>query len=44
MGSLLDLAFDEETSAWELAATGVGRNDGTGHLHETLIEAAAPTH
>ncbi len=35
---LLDLAFDEETSAWELGEDGTwSRNAGTQHLHEVLI-------
>ena len=36
---LLDLAFDADTSAWELDATGTWtRNAGTVHLQEALIE------
>jgi polyphosphate kinase len=36
---LLDLAFDADTSAWELDATGAWtRNAGTVHLQEALIE------
>jgi len=39
IGRLLDLAFDDETSAWELGSDGTWtRNQGTRHLHETLIE------
>ncbi|TYL45578.1 RNA degradosome polyphosphate kinase [Nocardioides sp. BGMRC 2183] len=37
---LLELAFDEDTVAWELAEDGVWtRNDGHVHLQEALIEA-----
>ncbi|WP_141015516.1 RNA degradosome polyphosphate kinase [Nocardioides sambongensis] len=37
---LLDLAFDADTVAWELAEDGVwSRNDGEVHLQESLIEA-----
>ena len=36
---LLDLAFDDDTSAWILGRDGAwARNDGTRHLQETLIE------
>jgi polyphosphate kinase len=36
---LLDLAFAEETSAWELASDGVWtRNEGNRDYQETLIE------
>ena len=39
IGRLLDLAFDEDTSAWELGSDGTWtRNQGTRHLHEMLIE------
>ena len=35
---LLDLAFDDDTSAWELGPDGTwSRNAGTRHLHEVLI-------
>jgi polyphosphate kinase len=38
--ALLDLAFDENTSAWELDSEGHwSRNAGTVHLQESLIEA-----
>ncbi|MDP9821740.1 RNA degradosome polyphosphate kinase [Nocardioides massiliensis] len=38
VGALLDLAFDDETNAWELAADGSWRRtNGTQHLHEILI-------
>lgn len=37
--SLLDLAFDADTNAWELDADGVwNRNTGTVHLQETLVD------
>jgi polyphosphate kinase len=40
IGSLLDLAFDDETFAWELGSDGSWRrNGGSRHLHETLIES-----
>ncbi|GAA4708238.1 RNA degradosome polyphosphate kinase [Nocardioides conyzicola] len=40
VGGLLDLAFDEDTNAWELDADGTWtRNGGAVHLQETLIEA-----
>lgn len=40
VGRLLDLAFDESTSAWILGSDGVwSRNDGEAHLQESLIEA-----
>jgi polyphosphate kinase len=40
IGALLDLAFDETTSAWELDSDGHWtRNGGTVHLQEALIEA-----
>jgi polyphosphate kinase len=40
VGGLLDLAFDESTSAWELDSDGHwGHNAGTVHLQESLIEA-----
>ena len=39
VGNLLDLAMDDDTVAWELAADGAWkRNAGTVHLQETLIE------
>ncbi|GAB3793711.1 RNA degradosome polyphosphate kinase [Nocardioides ungokensis] len=39
IGRLLDLAFDEETSAWLLESDGTWtRNDGQLHLQEALIE------
>jgi polyphosphate kinase len=39
INGLLDLAFDPDTSAWELDATGAWtRNAGTVHLQEALIE------
>jgi polyphosphate kinase len=38
VGALLDLAFDSDTSAWELEASGEwALNDGTVHLQEALI-------
>jgi polyphosphate kinase len=38
--SLLELAFDDDTSAWELDSEGLwSRNQGTTHLQEALIEA-----
>jgi polyphosphate kinase len=40
VGALLDLAFDKDTSAWELDSSGHWtRNAGTVHLQESLIEA-----
>ena len=40
IGGLLDLAFDDSTSAWELDSDGCwARNAGTVHLQESLIEA-----
>ncbi|MDF1605011.1 RNA degradosome polyphosphate kinase [Nocardioides sp. YIM 152315] len=40
IGELLDLAFDDDTSAWELDSEGLWtRNQGTTHLQEALIEA-----
>ncbi|MDP3892614.1 MAG: RNA degradosome polyphosphate kinase, partial [Nocardioides sp.] len=39
VGALLDLAFDEDTSAWLLDATGTWvLNSGSRHLQEALIE------
>jgi polyphosphate kinase len=39
IAKLLDLAFDDGTSAWELDSEGVwARNDGTVHLQEWLID------
>jgi len=39
MRQLLDLAFDPDTSAWELDASGEWQqNGGTAHLQEALIE------
>jgi polyphosphate kinase len=38
VGALLDLAFDADTSAWELDAGGTWTlNGGSVHLQETLI-------
>ncbi len=38
--ALLDLAFDEDTHAWELEPDGTWTpNGGTVHLHERLIES-----
>ncbi|QWF21732.1 RNA degradosome polyphosphate kinase [Nocardioides sp. LMS-CY] len=40
IGGLLDLAFDDDTSAWVLDSDGLwASNDGTTHLQEALIEA-----
>jgi polyphosphate kinase len=40
IGDLLDLAFDADTDAWELASDGAWvRNRGPRHLQESLIEA-----
>jgi polyphosphate kinase len=40
VGGLLELAFDDNTSAWELDSDGYwSRNAGTLHLQESLIEA-----
>ncbi len=39
VGSILDLAFDPTTVAWELDADGVWhRNEGVVHLHQAIIE------
>ncbi|WP_248583376.1 RNA degradosome polyphosphate kinase [Nocardioides sp. InS609-2] len=39
IGSMLDLAFDPTTVAWELHADGVWhRNEGDVHLHQAIIE------
>ncbi|MBA3781874.1 MAG: RNA degradosome polyphosphate kinase [Nocardioides sp.] len=39
IGSMLDLAFDPTTVAWELGADGVWhRNEGDVHLHQAIIE------
>jgi polyphosphate kinase len=38
--ALLDVAFAQETDAWELGADGQWRrNDGTQHLQDLLIRA-----
>ncbi|MBB3042263.1 RNA degradosome polyphosphate kinase [Nocardioides soli] len=40
IGGLLDLAFDDDTSAWVLDSDGLwASNGGTTHLQEALIEA-----
>ncbi|CAN5327295.1 RNA degradosome polyphosphate kinase [soil metagenome] len=39
IGALLDVAFDADTLAWELASDGTwSRNNGSVHLQESLIE------